>query len=272
MTRDSVATINSKQPGAWHWRWPSLVYLLRFFVPSRLKGPMEYSDGGQGRSTQHARATSSSSRIPTKRGLVPGDHDNRGTLKLGKLLQSVLHPPLLLQHDSGYQPTPLPAADNRRNALVLNPSEVEIPPPSPARSDDSSVYSLLSPPSPTSYQALITSSSPEKTAKVLSFFPASPNRRRARSEDRLSSPQDIFTKSTAKNLFPRLKSAFTPSAKQTRRMLRKKQRPEVVYEVTDEPLDGEEGELIEDEGCYIDVCVKSCIGALATVICHVDPL
>jgi len=39
-----------------------------------------------------------------------------------------------------------------------------------------------------------------------------------------------------------------------------------VYKVTDEPLDGEEGELIEDEGCYIDVCVRSCIGALATLV------
>jgi hypothetical protein len=263
MTRDSVATVKSKRPSVWHWRWPSLVFLLRFFIPSRSKGSMEYNDGGEGRSTQHSRATSSSSRIPSKKGLVPGDHDNRGTLKLGKLLQSVLHPPLLLQYDSGYQPTPLPTADNRRNALVLDPSEVEIPPPSPAQSDDSSVYSLLSPPSPTAYHALLTNSSPEKTAKRLSFFPSSPNRRRARSEDCLSSPQDTFTKSTAKNILPRLKSAFTPSGKQTRRMLRKKHRPEIPYEVTDEPLDGEEGELIEDEGCYIDVCVKSCIGALA---------
>ncbi len=266
MTRDSVATINSQRPRVWHWRWPSLVFLLRFFVPSRLKGSMEYSDGGEGRSTQHARATSSSSRIRTKKGLAPGDHDHRGTLKLGKLLQSVLHSPLLLQHDSGYQPTPLPTVDNRRNALVLDPSEVEIPPPSPAQSDDSSVYSLLSPPSPTAYQALITTSSPEKTAKRLPFFPSSPNRRRERSEDYLSSPQDTSTKSTAKALFPRLKSALIPSGKQTRRMLRKKHRPEIPYEVTDEPLDGEEGELIEDEGCYIDVCVKSCIGALPSFI------
>ena len=228
---------------------------------------MEYSDGSEGRSTQHSRATSGSSRLPTKKGLVPAEqHDNRGTLKLSKLLQSVLHPPLLLQHDSGYQPTPLPTADNRRNALVLDPSEVEIPPPSPAQSDDSSVYSLLSPPSPAAYHAsvTVTNSSPEKSAKRLSFFPTSPSRGRTRSEDSISSPQNTFTKSTAKNLLPRLKSAFTPSGK--RRMLRKKHRPEIPYEVTDEPLDGEEGELIEDEGCYIDVCVKSCIGALATLV------
>jgi len=51
-----------------------------------------------------------------------------------------------------------------------------------------------------------------------------------------------------------------------RMLLRKKHRPEVVYEVADEPLDGEEGELIEDEGFYVDVCVKSCIGSLATLV------
>lgn len=49
-------------------------------------------------------------------------------------------------------------------------------------------------------------------------------------------------------------------------MLRKKHRVDISYEVTDEPLDGEEGELIEDEGCYIDVCVKSCIGELAILV------
>ena len=50
-----------------------------------------------------------------------------------------------------------------------------------------------------------------------------------------------------------------------RMLLHKKHKLEVMYEVTNEPLDGEEGELIEDEGCYIDVCVKSCIGLLATL-------
>ena len=193
MTRDSVATIKSERPRVWQWRWPSLVFLLQFFVPSRLKGSMEYSDGSEGHSTQHSRATSSSSRAPTKKGLVPGDqHDNRGTLKLSKLLQSVLHTPLLVQQDSGYQPTPLPITDNRRNALVLDPSEVEIPPPSPAQSDDSSVYSLLSPPSPAAYHASVTITSPTKNAKRLSFFPTSPNRRRIRSEDALSSPQTLL--------------------------------------------------------------------------------
>src|SRR5258706_12787196 len=49
-------------------------------------------------------------------------------------------------------------------------------------------------------------------------------------------------------------------------MLRQKRRPGIPFEVTHEPLDGEEGELIEDEGCYIDVCVKSCIGALPSFI------
>ena len=49
-------------------------------------------------------------------------------------------------------------------------------------------------------------------------------------------------------------------------MLRKKHRVDIPYEVTDEPLDGEEGELIEDEGCYIDVCVKSCIGELVSAL------
>ena len=262
MTRDSVTTVKIKRPSMWQWRWPSLVSLLRFFVPSRSKGSMEYGDGSE------SQITSSSSRTTTKKGLVPAlvpanHNDHRGTLKLSKLLQSVLHPPLLLQHDSGYQPTPLPTADNRRNALVLSPSDVEIPPPSPAQSDGSSVYSLLSPPSPRTYHVSVTTSSPEKTAKRLSFFPASPIRRRTHSEDYLSSPQNTFTKSAARTLLPRLKSAFTPSGKH-RRMLRKKHRPEIPYEVTDEPLDGEEGELIEDEGCYIDVCVKSCIGASAT--------
>ena len=40
-------------------------------------------------------------------------------------------------------------------------------------------------------------------------------------------------------------------------LLCKKHRPGVMYKVTDEPLDGEEGELIKGKGCYIDVCVES---------------
>lgn len=137
---------------------------------------------------------------------------------------------LFRQNQAQAQEVLEPAADisNRRNAVLLEFVDPEqLRPPSVASSTGSistSRFSLILPPSP-----------PPDSLQY-SFQP-------------LTEPQEALSRSGSKRFLPK---KFGPPSRLF--SLRRKQRRSTSYEYTGdgEPLDGEEGELIDDEACFMD--------------------
>jgi len=127
--------------------------------------------------------------------------------------------------------------DSRRNAIILDvdPDELRIPPPrSPSvESISTSRFSIVFPPSPPPdtlqypFKSLIDTSKTEHNILDSTYL----------------------SRSTSKRFLPRFKVGSSKSARIF--SLRRKQRT-VSYESNGEPLDGEEGELIDDEACFMD--------------------
>lgn len=119
--------------------------------------------------------------------------------------------------------------DSRRNAVILDVTPQDLRPPSRASVADTistSRFSLVSPPSP-----------PPDYYK---------------SDSSQSHSFDTLLRSSSRKLLPKLRDHLSSTSKHQKLFtLRKKQRG-VPYQADGEPLDGEEGELIDDEACYMD--------------------
>jgi hypothetical protein len=135
------------------------------------------------------------------------------------------------------QPSSSFTQDSRRNAVLLDVTPEDLRPPSRASLTDSintvntSRFSLVSPPSPPLDIDISNSQS-----------------------------LDTLIRSSSKRFLPKIRDHLSSGSKHQRLFtLRRKQRG-VSYPADGEPLDGEEGELIDDEACYMDPCVSKGMG------------
>jgi hypothetical protein len=127
--------------------------------------------------------------------------------------------------------------DNRRNAVLLDVTPEDLRPPS--RASVASVASVAS------------AASIANTISTSRFSLISP-----------PSPTSELIRSSSKRLLPKLRDHLSTRSKHQRLfVLRKRRRQRITsYQPDGEPLDGEEGELIDDEACYMDLSVSKGMG------------
>jgi hypothetical protein len=192
-------------------------------------------------------AASSTSRLQTKhkRSHTEGHDARRSIGKFSKLLGTVLGTPLAT-------PSATSAVDTRMT---------DSRPPSPSPSMD---YTLVSAPSlPTTPHRhsvpLVTASTrtvtPENaTCSSRSMFFASPSKKGIDSISSLAAPPSP-SKSGNQRILPRLWTALSSPTKEAGiRFKRKGKGKAVSSEPSEEyPLDGEEGELVDDEACFVNL-------------------
>jgi hypothetical protein len=123
--------------------------------------------------------------------------------------------------------------DSRRNAVILDVDPQELRPPSVTDSISTSRFSIVFPPSP-----------PLDTLQY-SFKPLIGN---SKSEQNIS--LDSLSRYAGKHFLPKFKA--TLGGPPTRLFSRRRKHRTLSYESNGEPLDGEEGELIDDEACFMD--------------------
>jgi hypothetical protein len=123
--------------------------------------------------------------------------------------------------------------DSRRNAVILDVDPQELRPPSVTDSISTSRFSIVFPPSP-----------PPDTLQY-AFKPLIDN---SKSEQNIS--LDSLSRSASKRFLPKFKASL--GGPPTRLFSRRRKRRTISYESNGEPLDGEEGELIDDEACFMD--------------------
>ena len=132
----------------------------------------------------------------------------------------------------------------------------------PSSPNPSVDYSFVSPPSPTLATISIT---PKAVSDVFSST-RSHNRSPSLpfltiSKAKGDSSQHKSPSKLAKGLFPRIWDALSSPVKKSKRKAQ-------IYD-DDYPLDGEEGELVDDEACFIDVSTMTGIGAYFLQVCEV---
>ncbi|KAF8583454.1 WD40 repeat-like protein [Ramaria rubella] len=226
---------------------------------SQSRPPTAFSDLGFGRfplnRVEHEPITSTSTtRLQTKhkRSQTESQDTRRGIGKLSKLLGTVLGSPF---------------ANSSTVTAVGQPNRINMEDiPSRSVSPTPSVdYTLVSVPSvfntPQRYSmplppGSIRTVTPENiaTCSSRSMFFTSPSKKSFDHFVSLSAPPSP-SKSSSKRILPRLWTAISSPSKETGiRFMRKSKGKAVCYGSFDDyPLDGEEGELVDDEACFVDV-------------------
>ena len=175
------------------------------------------------------------------------------------------------QHDSAFMPVPAPIPAGIGISRPLPPAEASVPvqpsrSPSPALSVSSSRFSLVTPPPPGAwidqdpYPSSSNSSDGQAFGSTRSFF-SSPKSK----EQIPTTSGTIGSQKSTRGLLPRIWDAISTPPRETmqRTKLRRraKSRSRAVFPPTEAgPLDGEEGELIDDEACFVELAHKSGLG------------
>jgi hypothetical protein len=184
-------------------------------------------------------------KLSTRRGRTQASGSGSGGLqrtdrspnKLTRLLRGIADSAVAASSTADREKENSFTQDNRRNAVLLDVTPEDLRPPSRASVADTistSRFSLVSPPSPPLDQHHFGLSN--------------------------SQSSDNLIRSSSKRFLPKIRDHLSTGSKHQRLFtLRRKQRG-VSYQPDGEPLDGEEGELIDDEACYMDPCVSKGMG------------
>ncbi|KAG8758135.1 hypothetical protein FRC14_000696 [Serendipita sp. 396] len=128
--------------------------------------------------------------------------------------------------------------DSRRNAGLFDVSPEDLRPPSVAESFTTSRFTIVFPPSPP----------PDSLHYQFDGIQGVPHH---------SFSLDSLTRSgSGKRFLPRFKSPLGTTSRPTRLFSRKRKQRAASLELDGEPLDGEEGELIDDEACFMDQSIS----------------
>jgi hypothetical protein len=132
--------------------------------------------------------------------------------------------------------------DSRRNAVLLDMTPEDLRPPSSAGSTSTSHFSLVFPPSPP----------PDSLQHT-------PHTRVTYSIEQIAT-SSTFGRSYSRRFLPKLKSHLSNSSRSNKLFSIRKRYPRYSSgQLSDGPLDGEEGELI-DEACFMDSTTPRGIG------------
>lgn len=194
------------------------------------------------------RAASSTTRLPTKhrRCQTEGQDARRNIGKFSKLLGTVLGTP--------FSSPPIISGTHMANSHPRSAS--------PSPSTDYTLVSVPSIPSTPQHQSITLNAdsmrtvTPENltTCSSRSMFFTSPSKKGLDSIQGHTTPPSP-TKSGSQRILPRLWTAFSsPSREAGIRFKRKGKRKAVGSgSFNDYPLDGEEGELVDDEACFVKI-------------------
>jgi F-box and WD-40 domain protein 1/11 len=242
--RDVLHTC-SKQPRWYRFRWPFTL----------LSHTMASSSTVQTAPTTPSRSLSSA-RLPTKNSLrlsrpmlsssSSGSSSDAASPQFSKLLGTVLGSPFLTTSE-----LPNELVDGALSAVPCAFTVTR--PTSPIPTIDYDAFSIINPPSPTQSNLEMTDIFGSTTPNC-TFF-SSPTRPMSNSPSyptNNGSPYHTPPRVPLKSILPRLWDALSSPARKGKSKCRN---PGYEYNALGElqPLDGEEGELIDDEACFIDV-------------------